>query len=461
MTAATHTLDLGVADVHIPSAIKREPSMSVHTGTMASFVEAAAGDENARDMIDAATRNGLAKNQFADPANRKYPVDSKARADNAAARLEQQRGSMSPAKYRAIKSRVTAAQRRFGEGKKAKPAKDAPPAPTMKRRGAMQRPGLRVTVDHPVHGRFEIRQMRGGGTQYRAAESADSTNLLLQQLPDGVVRMFATFPGDFGDVPTAEEAPTKYVWCNIAIRGHFEGHGAGPFDLNDKIFNEIIRNYSAVDLKHVAFDFEHASEADGAQVAKDGAPAQAWIHDLRISDRGLDALVEYKEPARTYVKEGKYKFVSPAIRFGAKDPRTGKPIGARLTSVAFTNQPFLRGLDALTAKDTTKMTTQTNENVTIVPMGARFGNSMAHSPNEYMPKLKAAFGAHDLTTTATSSSPTCSARPAEPSQPAASRNFTPGVVANQCQFGLGSNHTGCKVAETGGYLSLFLNTSFC
>lgn len=69
-------------------------------------------------VLNAKRRNALAKASFADPANRAYPVQDKKHADNAAARLEQQKGSMSDAKYKQIRARIKAAQKRFGEEKK-------------------------------------------------------------------------------------------------------------------------------------------------------------------------------------------------------------------------------------------------------------------------------------------------------------------------------------------------------
>lgn len=300
--------------------------------------------------ISSAKRKALPKSAFADPANRAFPVHDKAHADNAAARLEQQKGSMSPAKYKAIKSRISAAQKRFGEAPKKKKAMRAGPA-------------LRMTFDHPAHGRFEIRHMRDGARQLRAS--------------------FA-----LADDAAAGDGP---VWVQIATRGHFNGHSAGPFDLNDGVFADIVRNFRDVDQGRVAFDFEHASEAEpsAGAVPQVGAPAQGWIRDLSVREDGLYALVDWLEPARTYIREKKYRFVSPAIRFGARDPKSGKPIGARLTSVALTNQPFLRDLRPLAAKDVAG----DGEDVTM-------RSGMAHSTHEYMPRLRSALKVHELATPA-------------------------------------------------------------
>jgi phage I-like protein len=145
------------------------------------------------------------------------------------------------------------------------------------------------------------------------------------------------------------------VWIQIAKTGHFEGHPAGPFDLTTDVFAEIVRNFDAVDNSEVAIDFCHASECEpcDGSIPTLGAPAQGLIKQLENrGDAGLWALVEWFEPAKTYIREGKYRHVSPAIRFNARHPETGKRIGARLTSVALTTRPFLRGMQPVRASDT-------------------------------------------------------------------------------------------------------------
>jgi phage I-like protein len=147
----------------------------------------------------------------------------------------------------------------------------------------------------------------------------------------------------------------KPVWIQIAKQGEFRGHSAVPhFALNAEVFTEIVANFKATKNKRVPIDFEHASEADPAsgEIPTRGAPAQGWIVDLAIRDGNLWGLVEWGDLAREYIKSGQYRFLSPAIRFGAKDPVTGKKIGAVLSSAAITNQPFLDGMQPLAAKNT-------------------------------------------------------------------------------------------------------------
>ena len=150
------------------------------------------------------------------------------------------------------------------------------------------------------------------------------------------------------DAKSAGEGP---VWNQIARVGQWSGHPSGPFQLTPAHFEEIVRNFRNTTNKRIPVDFEHASEQDPTkgEIPTLGAPAQGWIVDLdNRGAGGLWALIEWLEPARTYIRNGKYRFFSPTIRFGARDPVTGVR-GCRLSSGALTNQPFLDGLQPLAA----------------------------------------------------------------------------------------------------------------
>jgi hypothetical protein len=318
-------MDLAVGDVHVPGAVKK-PVLGYTDATMAD--------------LPSKKRNALPDSQFAWPEQRKFPVADASHVRNAAARLAQEvkAGRISKATAAKIHRRIAAAGKKFGVEVTAsddvvsvmpvgyvKPEAAAPDAVSVMPRGPYRKPAMTITYDHPEHGKFEIRHMKDGTDELRQ------------------VLEFSAGAAD-GDGP---------VWNQISTRGSFKGHGAGEFSLDDTTLGDIVRNYSEIDGKHVSFDFEHASEGDATSgsIPVTGAPAQAWIKELKVQPDGLHALVEWLEPAKTYIREKKYKFVSPAIRFGARHPVSGKQIGARLTSVALTNQPFLRGLQPLAAKD--------------------------------------------------------------------------------------------------------------
>lgn len=188
------------------------------------------------------------------------------------------------------------------------------------------------------------------------------------------------------EAATITAADAKPVWIQIAKVGRFAGHPAGPFELNEKVFAEIVRNFEHVDHGQVPIDFEHACEADASDgaIPVAGAPAQGWVRALdNRGANGLWGLVEFLEPARSYIREGKYKGVSPSIRFGARHPESGQLIGARLTSVALTNRPFLRGMQQVAARD--------NQETNML-------NTPMTSHGEFMPRLRAALKLGELAT---------------------------------------------------------------
>ena len=155
-------------------------------------------------------------------------------------------------------------------------------------------------------------------------------------------------------------------WCQVAEEGAFLGHPAGPFALDAMVFEEAIRNFRSHPAfeagpdglgckRVVAWDFKHASEQPAAQLAVSGAPAQAWVLDLecRLGADGraqLWALTEWLEPARTYVREGKYQWASIAIWPHSQHPVTKADIGWYISSVALTNDPFIQGMVPIAAE---------------------------------------------------------------------------------------------------------------
>lgn len=165
-----------------------------------------------------------------------------------------------------------------------------------------------------------------------------------------------TLRGDAAEITCREAAEVGQRTVNqIAKFGEFRGHAQGPFKLDAKAFADIVRNFRATKNRRVPVDYEHTSEAMPDSVAQHGVPALAWITDL--DDRGdgtLWATFEWVDPAAVeHVRAKRYLYLSPAIQFGARDKETGAPIGARLTSVALTNKPFLDGMAPVTASEAT------------------------------------------------------------------------------------------------------------
>lgn len=159
------------------------------------------------------------------------------------------------------------------------------------------------------------------------------------------------------------------VWVQVATAGTYKGYAGGEveFTFDLPLFKQVIANFrkhpsykvgaDGVGAKNVvAWDFHHASEmpAVAGSIPVAGAPAQGWIRELdaRSDEKGgitLWAYTKWLEPARTYIKEERYQWSSVSILFDAVDAKSGQRIGAVLTSVALTNQPFIEGMQPLAA----------------------------------------------------------------------------------------------------------------
>lgn len=204
----------------------------------------------------------------------------------------------------------------------------------------------------------------------------------------------------------AEDAK-KLVWIQLAQTGTFKGHPQGPFEITPQTFDSVCKNFKHDGLP-IAIDAEHASEMPptSGDISVNGAPAMGWIHGLdNRGNGGLWGHVEWLEPARSYIKEGRYKFLSPALRFKSKDRVTGEQTGPRLSSAAITNSPFLPNMKPLTASARAAdgeavhvMSLALAEDIaaaseTAVPMSL---NTMCYSAHEYMPQVKSALGMHEL-----------------------------------------------------------------
>lgn len=157
-------------------------------------------------------------------------------------------------------------------------------------------------------------------------------------------------------------------WQQVAEEGDYKGYAGGemPFSFTRDTFTQIVANFRA----HPAFvegdngvgtadvvqwDFHHSSEVPPATgtIATLGAPAMGWALDLQVRDgaKGAElwALTRWIEPAKTYIKNGQYKWASVAVALQAVDPRTGMDLGPVLTSIAITNTPFIEGMQSLAA----------------------------------------------------------------------------------------------------------------
>ena len=155
---------------------------------------------------------------------------------------------------------------------------------------------------------------------------------------------------DFAD--GGEASVGHSTWNQIARCGVFKGHPQGAVEFTAQVFAEIIANFRATKNGEIPGDYEHTSERLPPTVATDGVPAPFWVTDVatRNGDKELWAKFSWVDPqAVKYVRSKRYRYVSPAVNFNARSRETGLPIGARLTSVALTNHPFLDGMQPIAA----------------------------------------------------------------------------------------------------------------
>ncbi len=242
-------------------------------------------------------------------------------------------------------SKAAPAKKRPAKSLKKASVKPGLARPPRKFAFTFQRGGTRIEVKHLDAKDDNVILMRGDRALLPGV-ALDKQGLL-----DDVAANFYDAADD-ADVPVAQWSPPR--WNQLAKVGTFRGHPAGPFELTPAIFAEIVNNFRATQNQRIPIDFEHASEQDptAGAIPTDGAPAHGWILDLdNRGAGGLWGLTTFHPKAARYIRDDQYRFFSPAIRFGAKDRETGQPIGARMSSGALTNNPFLDGLRPMMATD--------------------------------------------------------------------------------------------------------------
>jgi len=174
---------------------------------------------------------------------------------------------------------------------------------------------------------------------------------------------------------TADATPEGLIRVPLAVTGKWV-RGATAFSITREDLASIVRNFRRRQNGEINVDYDHASEmpevAAGGPVPSAGrivrldAPEAAQGLGMRGQGLGesrnpqspmpnpcfiLYGWFEPTERARELVRNREYRFISPAIEWGAKNKRTGKSQGTTLTSVALTNRPFLEELPQIRLSD--------------------------------------------------------------------------------------------------------------
>jgi phage I-like protein len=187
-------------------------------------------------------------------------------------------------------------------------------------------------------------------------------------------------------ITLSTDATDGLIRVPLAITGKWV-RGKTEFAITRADLESIVRNFRERQNGEINVDYDHASEmpevAAGGPVPSAGrivrldAPEELknGSRKLEIGSRGKPnsllptsyarfLLYGWFEPtprARELLQNREYRFISPAIEWGAHSKRTGKPQGTTLTSVALTNRPFLEELPQIRLSDPAFQPVEQNE----------------------------------------------------------------------------------------------------
>lgn len=139
----------------------------------------------------------------------------------------------------------------------------------------------------------------------------------------------------------APAAGSKLWRVPVCPRGKFV-KGGNSFTITGKTQGDIVANFASRPGAKVLVDYDHAS-LNPAIAEGNPMPGAGWIEgmDAKADDKGiLWCTVEFTEKAAAMLLAKEYRYVSPVIRWGAPDRRSGEPQSALLFCMALTNIPF-------------------------------------------------------------------------------------------------------------------------
>jgi hypothetical protein len=164
-------------------------------------------------------------------------------------------------------------------------------------------------------------------------------------------RGWPKFVVDLGAIAMGEAAE-GLVRIPLAILGRFV-KGAQKFAIGKADLAKLVENFRKRKTGDLVIDYEHASEFPEAALGQP-IPAAGWLKQIedRPDERGiLWGLAELTARAREMIASREYKYLSPAIAWGARDKESGEQQGATLTSMALVNRPFLEAMPAVQLGD--------------------------------------------------------------------------------------------------------------
>lgn len=131
---------------------------------------------------------------------------------------------------------------------------------------------------------------------------------------------------------------------------HRDDFGSITFDKS--FLESMLRNYAAEGKPERQWDYFHRGSSDDSQVANSEKVASGWFSDMELRGDGLYVLTRWTPKARAAIEAEELRYPSPTFSENAVDPKTGRPCGPKLFSVALLNDPFLTDLPPVEASNT-------------------------------------------------------------------------------------------------------------
>src|SRR5258708_1345361 len=113
----------------------------------------------------------------------------------------------------------------------------------------------------------------------------------------------------------------------------------GEEKIDQAFAEQMIANFQANTYgQDLPIDFEHGEDSSkGLQTA-------GWIRDMQLRDDGLYYLVEFTKDAVDEIKDGKWRYISPAYFSYWTNTETGEKFDNVPSGGAITNRPFFKGM---------------------------------------------------------------------------------------------------------------------
>lgn len=131
-------------------------------------------------------------------------------------------------------------------------------------------------------------------------------------------------------------------WLHLVPFGEWRGHRAvDVMTVGEADARAVVGNFAkrGIDL---VIDWEH--QTIGTMHNGQPAPAAGWIDRLEARADGVWGHVrEWTPRAAEQLRAREYRYLSPVLELRSVDPKTGRPEGLWLSSVALTNVPFFAG----------------------------------------------------------------------------------------------------------------------